>query len=164
MAYSMTPQQFLEEVRNYAATKCALLGHTTDAYAIDRTAIHWEKGYTRRDDVLWVLAYGNGSSGATFGTRERPCIEMYAPGQQDKMQMAFTLVHELAHVITDNTGHGEKWAVAARMLGIDEKNYAQKEREHDDGGHFRWLDKTFEAFVRGLPFEIRNGEVSATNT
>jgi hypothetical protein len=79
-------------------------------------------------------------------------LVVYGSTHRDAVDVAWTTVHELAHVIY--AGHGEDWAALARVLGVAERAYKVKACFGDQGGHFAWADPAIEEIARSLPFDL----------
>lgn len=84
---------------------------------------------SERKDVAAKITYGAGRPGLRGVTyfdvwqsaesTQIPLVEICAFGEQDKVQLAGTTIHELAHVLAGlKGGHGKPWKDACKRLGL----------------------------------------------
>ena len=88
------------------------------------------------------LVYGsgpNGTRGVTFydawrNGKAHAFVEVTAVGEQGKVQLAGTTIHELGHVLAGHkAGHGAEWKQRCRDLGL---THAEAAGQNYDPAHF----------------------------
>lgn len=159
-----TPIFFLEDVRRYVAEHNTHLSNG-DRLAIASVPIIYKAisqdpdfAVARVEEIIMHAHKTEYSLGVTEIQQHDLVMDVKIYGcdhERDQVNMAFSLIHELAHVITPGgTQHSEKWAENARMLGICEVSYPGDNKTlltKVEKDKWRWLDAALEAYVRSLP-------------
>lgn len=163
-----TPQLFLEDVRRWyiahnaklsSAERLAILSVPIEYKPISQDA-RYDMG--RATEMMLHSAHKHEYSlGVTNHHSQgmHPSIQIFGcDHERNQVHMAFSLIHELAHVITlreeKGGSHDEAWAASARRLGICEIAYAGDTKTTNlkpPEDRWRWLDKGLCHYVKSFP-------------
>lgn len=91
-----------------------------------RTAPEADRERISKARIMYGAGYGTGARGITFygawsavDGNAVDMVELCAFGQSDAVQIAGTVIHELAHVAAGvGTGHGKDWKAACERIGL----------------------------------------------
>lgn len=153
-----TPKMFLEDVRNF------ILDHNTsliqdEARRIEEANIVYSYCSTDPRYIVERLLTSHAEAGESYGTTDFFCparVSIFGEDHRgNKERLAFSFVHELAHVITGkHHNHDEVWAENARRLGICEVAYNRTNKHPDDKPEaWKWLilDRKLASYIQHLP-------------
>lgn len=115
MTYTCTHETFVSRVVALVRERCAkdpIFGES-DCATIDSLKLVYGRGESGLRGITCFNRWRNGS------TEPAPLIEVCAFGQESWVQLAGTVVHELAHACAGlNAGHSKEWKDTCARLGL----------------------------------------------
>lgn len=155
---SYTHKQYIEDVRRLAADRL----DGKDKLLIENIPIYYkcfdENFYDRMSIVSAHLAghglliFGNTDFNTV--TLSANFVEVFAESELcERLQLAFTIVHELGHVLAGATGHDQHWVDACKRLGLNVVPYtgANAPEAIDATLPSIWVDPLMVASIKALP-------------
>ena len=141
----MTPQEYLEAIRSQVVRTKRITAEQRDTLtAID--IVLQDVSDAGPDHIL----------GRTCMPPIGPIVIYTKIHRHDQKKMAFTLIHEMGHVITPNCDHCQEWANNCAKLGIEVLPHKTSMLvvtacNYDKAMAYTWLDKKLEHFIDELP-------------